>query len=141
MVHKLGEVESRALLFQGRTGRLGCICDGKPYVVPVSYWFDGQSIYIHSLPGRKVTALRAHPRACLQVDEMTDEVHWKSVLAFGHYEEVRAAQERERILREVLARFPHFTPVESAMSEIAGVPQIIIFRLRVETITGVTEGA
>jgi len=48
-----------------------CIAAGWPYVVPVNYFFDGKDIYIHSLPGKKLDALRANPRACLQVDEIT----------------------------------------------------------------------
>src|SRR5437870_7028643 len=53
-----------------------------------AYDTDDERIYSHSLPGRKINALRSHPRACLQVDEMTDDLHWRSVIAFGNFEEI-----------------------------------------------------
>ena len=139
MITQLHSEESRALLRAGKLGRLGCVADGEPYVIPVHYLFEDDSIYIHSLPGRKITALRAHPRACLQVDEIKDAFHWQSVIASGNYEEVTDPQERERILCALFARLPHLTPVESAMIRAAGLTETIIFRLRIDTITGVSE--
>ena len=78
MIRPLSESETRALLSQARTGRLGCVVEGGPYVVPVNYVFHNDSIYIHSLLGRKIKALRANPRACLQVDDIRDENNWRS---------------------------------------------------------------
>ena len=67
MIRPLSEQEAKTVIKEGRIGRLGCIYDDTPYVVPVNYIFDGTSIYIHSLGGCKIAALRANPRACLQV--------------------------------------------------------------------------
>jgi nitroimidazol reductase NimA-like FMN-containing flavoprotein (pyridoxamine 5'-phosphate oxidase superfamily) len=139
MITQLHPEESHAVLGHGKLGRLGCIADGEPYVIPVHYLFEGDSIYIHSLPGRKILALRAHPRACLQVDEIKDAFHWQSVIASGNYEEVTDPHERERIFCALFARLPHLTPVESAMTRSVGLAETIIFRLRIDTITGVSE--
>src|SRR4051794_21655377 len=65
LINSLSQNETRALLSDMRTGRLGCVVDGGPYVVPVNYVFHEDSIYVHSLLGRKINALRANPRACL----------------------------------------------------------------------------
>ena len=118
-------------------GRLGCIADEKPYVVPVNYFFDGKDIYIHSLPGKKINALRDNPRVCLQVDEISDAYHWRSVIAFGNYEEVFDEQARENILSKLFTRLPHLTPVESKLAN--GLKQTIVFRILVDEITGVSE--
>lgn len=140
MITKLARHEADRVLERGRIGHLGCIVDNGPYVVPINYVYDGKSIYIHSLPGRKITALRANPRACLQVDEVEDEFNWRSVIAFGSYDEIVDADERDRILQQIVDRFPHFTPVESAMAQVEGIPQTVIFRLKIESVTGVAEG-
>lgn len=55
MINKLNDDEARELLIEGRIGRLGCIDNGEPYVVPVNYICDGQTILVHSLPGRKLS--------------------------------------------------------------------------------------
>ena len=139
MTRMMDETEARDLMSAGKIGRLGCIYDGEPYVVPVNYVFEDMSIYSHSLPGRKIEALRAHPRACLQVDEIQDDLNWRSVIAYGNFEEIRVPTERRTILGKLLERFPLLTPVESRMVEDAAAPDSIVFRIVVDRITGVEE--
>ncbi|HSB11030.1 MAG TPA: pyridoxamine 5'-phosphate oxidase family protein [Blastocatellia bacterium] len=138
MITPLSQDEARDLLRESRLGRLGCVVDGGPYVVPVNYVFDGENIYIHSLPGRKVAALRANPRACLQVDRVVDDYHWQSAIAFGAYGEVTDRTERDRAVAKLLARFPQLTPVESVPVH-DGQSSVILFRIYVEEVTGVAE--
>jgi nitroimidazol reductase NimA-like FMN-containing flavoprotein (pyridoxamine 5'-phosphate oxidase superfamily) len=140
MTRMLSEAEARDLIADGRIGRLGCVDNGEPYVVPINYVFADRSIYSHSLPGRKIDLLRAHPRACLQVDEIENELKWRSVIAYGNFEEIRVPSERRSILSKLLARFPLLTPVESLMAQDASAPDSIVFRIRIDRITGVTEG-
>jgi nitroimidazol reductase NimA-like FMN-containing flavoprotein (pyridoxamine 5'-phosphate oxidase superfamily) len=136
-IGRLSEDDARAILRAGSLGRLGCIADGSPYVVPVNYCYDGKDIYIHTLPGRKINALRDNPRACLQVDEIQDSYHWRSVIAYGGYEEVSDEKAREEILVILFNRAPNMTPVESKLAD--GLKEIIVFRIKVDEITGVGE--
>src|SRR5574341_2666041 len=101
MINEIGEKESYELLRKQSIGRLGCCEDGEPYVVPVNYWFDGKSIYIHSRPGHKVDVMRANPRVCLQADEINDAYNWRSVIAFGWYEEINDSAQLDHILNEM----------------------------------------
>jgi nitroimidazol reductase NimA-like FMN-containing flavoprotein (pyridoxamine 5'-phosphate oxidase superfamily) len=135
----LAENEAFALLNSGKIGRLGCVNNGEPYVVPINYFVDGASIYSHSLPGRKIETLRAHPRACLQVDSIEDDFHWRSAIAFGRFEEVALPSDRRTILEKLLARFPKLTPVESMIVQDAGAPDSVVFRILIDRITGVEE--
>jgi nitroimidazol reductase NimA-like FMN-containing flavoprotein (pyridoxamine 5'-phosphate oxidase superfamily) len=135
----LSESEARNLITAGRIGRLGCVDNGEPYVVPINYVFADGSIFSHSLPGRKIDVLRAHPRACLQVDEIENDLKWRSVIAYGNFEEIRVPSDRRSILSQLLARFPLLTPVESLMAQDASAPDSIVFRIRIDRITGVTE--
>jgi nitroimidazol reductase NimA-like FMN-containing flavoprotein (pyridoxamine 5'-phosphate oxidase superfamily) len=138
MINRISSDEARLLLGEGCVGRLGCVVDGGPYVVPVSYIFEDDSIYVHSLAGRKTRALAANPRACLQVDDIKDAFNWRSVIAFGSYEEITDEAERRWALRRLLSRFPQLTPVESVPVH-DGQSSVIVFRIRVEEITGVGE--
>jgi nitroimidazol reductase NimA-like FMN-containing flavoprotein (pyridoxamine 5'-phosphate oxidase superfamily) len=136
----LSDGEARDLIAGGKIGRLGCVDNGEPYVVPINYVFEDGSIYSHSLPGRKIEALRAHPRACLQVDKIENDFEWRSAIAYGGFEELRVQGERKAVLRKLLARFPLLTPVESTIAKDAGAPDSIVFRIIVDRITGVKEG-
>lgn len=139
MISRLSPEESYELLRGRRVARLGCIADGEPYVVPVNYAFDGESFFIHSLPGRKVAAMRANPRVCLQVDDLRGEFGWRSVLAFGRYEELTREPERERAMNLLLALFPTLTPVESFIADDAHAPSPVVFRVSIERVTGLQE--
>ncbi|MGB9181467.1 MAG: pyridoxamine 5'-phosphate oxidase family protein [Pyrinomonadaceae bacterium] len=140
MITILSSSEARDLLRQSRLARLGCIVDGEPYVVPINYYLDGDYAYIHSLPGRKVEALRANPRACLQVDDIRDEVVWRSALAYGTCEEIKSQDERALVLNAFYERFPLLTPVEAAIAQDATPPVVIVFRIQISTISGIKEG-
>ena len=134
------EEEARSLLNFAKVGRLGCVVNGEPYIVPINFLFEDGSIYSHSLPGRKLEALRAHPRACFQVDEIRDDFNWRSAIAYGDFEEVRVPSDRQSILGRLLARFPLLTPVESLIVEDANAPDSVVFRIRIDRITGMAEG-
>jgi hypothetical protein len=136
-IGRLKDTDALAILREGALGRLGCIAAGWPYVVPVNYFFDGEVLYIHSLPGKKIDALRANPRVCLQVDEIEDSYNWRSVIAYGTFEEVSSEETRENILTKLYSRLPHMTPVESKLVE--GLKETIVFRIKVDEITGMGE--
>jgi uncharacterized protein len=138
MISPMTEAEAFRLLSICRVRRLGCVYEDGPYVVPINYVFDGESIFIHSLRGRKLETLQTNPRACLQVDEISTPYQWQSVIAYGVFEELSDSSERDRAARLILKRFPNLTPVES-MPVHDGESSVIIFRLRVREVTGVAE--
>ena len=107
--------------------------------MPVNYVFEDGSIYSHSLPGQKIEAMRTHSRVCLQVDEIASDFVWRSVIAYGNFEEIRVPSDRRSILKKLLARFPLLTPVESVVARDANAPDTIVFRIIVDRITGVEE--
>ncbi len=139
MTRVLSEAEAHEVIKAGKVGRLGCIDNDEPYVVPINYIVDEGSIYSHSLPGRKIDAMRAHPRSCLQVDQINDDFHWRSAIAFGDFEEIIRPNYRRAIISKLLSRFPQLTPVESMIAHDAAAPDSVVFRIIVDRVTGVEE--
>ena len=140
MMKILSDREARELFQHSRVARLGCIVDGGPYVVPINCHFHDDYLYSHSLPGLKISGLRENPQACVQVDEIESDLRWRSAIAFGRFEEITKPAERANILNELLRRFPMLTPVESAIAADGVLPEVIVFRIRIERLTGVAEG-
>lgn len=140
MITNLNDEQAHELLKTARVGRLGCIVNGEPYITPINYKFEDDCIYSHSLAGLKIIALRKNPRACIQVDEVESALSWRSVLGFGKFEEITLPSERREILAKLLKTFPMLTPVESAIAEDGSSPEIIVFRIRLERVTGRSEG-
>ncbi|MGV1088415.1 MAG: pyridoxamine 5'-phosphate oxidase family protein, partial [Mycobacterium sp.] len=63
--------------------RLGCLSDGRVYVVPVTYVYDGTYVWGHAMDGAKLKAMRAHPEVCVEVEHVDDMSNWRSVIAWG----------------------------------------------------------
>ena len=140
MMKMLSNDEARKLFQVARVARLGCIVNGEPYVVPITCHLENDSLYSHSLGGLKISGLRENPRACVQVDEIESDLHWRSAIAFGKFEEITKPSERADVLSKLFKRFPLLTPVESAIALDGGVQEVIVFRIRIERLTGVSEG-
>lgn len=71
------EITDRAML--DRIIREALVCHlglsdaGRPYIVPLSYGYDGRYLYFHTAPaGRKLDILAANPAVCFEVEH---EVH------------------------------------------------------------------
>jgi len=104
MIGRLTSEEIENLLHQQFVGHLGCQDKDAVYVVPVSYAYDGGSIYCHSFEGQKVAMMRNNPKVCFQVDEMKDMGNWKSVITLGNFEEIDDEMERRKALHILSAR-------------------------------------
>ena len=141
MITMLDNQQARNVFQSARVARLGCIVNGEPYVVPINYHFEGDCIYSHSLQGLKIDGLRENPRACVQVDEIGTDLDWKSAIAFGRSEEITESNERTEILAKLLNRFPMLTPVEAAIAEDGCPIGVVVFRIKIDRITGVSEGS
>jgi nitroimidazol reductase NimA-like FMN-containing flavoprotein (pyridoxamine 5'-phosphate oxidase superfamily) len=136
-VRKMTTRECWSTLSAARLGRLACALEDQPYIVPISFVVDAESVYSFSMPGQKIEWLRSNPRACLQVDDIRSCERWTSVVARGLYEELSTSPAREEahalLQRSALWWEPGAVPMEAAAAQ-AGDP--IFYRLQVEELTG-----
>ena len=93
LIHELTRDECLTVLGRNTLGRLACVQDGQPYIVPVSFKLDESYIYGFATVGQKVHWMRANPLVCLEVEEITHRRDWTTVLAFGSYEELTDSSE------------------------------------------------
>lgn len=133
VIAALADEEIEALLGSSLVGRIACCAhgaeggDGRPYVVPLAYGYDGEAIYAHSGLGRKIRLMRAQPLVSFEVDRADASDRWRSVIADGIYEEMFDPADRERALRIV---YPQPTPVPDLG------PDTIVFRIRLTARSG-----
>ena len=104
MIVPLSSIEIESLLHSQIVGRIGCSKNDVSYVVPISYAYEGGYVYCHSYEGKKIDMMRKNPEVCFQVDETTDMSNWKSVIAWGEFEELVDPDERIRGLQILLKR-------------------------------------
>jgi nitroimidazol reductase NimA-like FMN-containing flavoprotein (pyridoxamine 5'-phosphate oxidase superfamily) len=102
----ISQQECSDLLNRVSMGRLACSLDGQPYVVPVTFSYEPDCIYIFSTVGKKIDWMRQNPKVCLQVDEVGTNSNWTSVVVMGTYLELHKPQHAAQLehARELLAR-------------------------------------
>ena len=113
-VEDMSPAEMHALLQRESFGHLGCARDGRPYVVPMHYAYDGKDLYFFTTQGMKTHYIDANPQVCLQVEEITDSTNWRSVMVVGQANELTAAAEMQRAMKLITERNPSLTPAISA---------------------------
>src|SRR5215213_804056 len=130
-IRELSSERLEELLRTASVGRIACCGhgqtgDGRPYLVPLAYGYDGHAVYAHSGPGRKLDLMRSEPRVTFEVDEATASDRWRSVIAEGTFEEIDDPPEREAALAVI------YGPT--------GIPdlgrQTVVFRIRLTSRSG-----
>jgi nitroimidazol reductase NimA-like FMN-containing flavoprotein (pyridoxamine 5'-phosphate oxidase superfamily) len=104
MIGKLDNSEIEEVLRKQIVGRLGCHAHDTTYIVPISYAYDGTYIYGHTYDGMKIKMMRENPEVCFEVDIMENMANWKSVIAWGEFEELTDPDERKKGIQELLDR-------------------------------------
>lgn len=103
MFETLNKQEINEVIKDNLVGHLGCHADGKTYVVPVSYAYDGKYLYARSFEGMKLDMMRKNPQVCFQIDKMENMADWKSVIIWGTFEEL-TGEARTKALEKLSAR-------------------------------------
>lgn len=148
MIKDLTGPQMDHLLRSQSYGRLGCGSPDRPYIVPLSYVYDGQYIYGHSKEGTKISLMRQQPKVCFQVDEIQNINNWWSVLIWAEYEELDQDPLKAEAIQLINDRFAAFSstaavnpsqpdPHMTGLAEKATRP--IVFRLKVLDKSGRSE--
>ena len=88
MLGELTSGEIDGVLRREAIGRIGCYAFGRPYVVPITYAYDGVAVYGHSREGLKLRMMRSHPTVCFEVERFESPSSWQSVIALGTFSEL-----------------------------------------------------
>ena len=109
-IDEMGQKEIHELLHKVGYGHLGCIGEGYPYIVPMHYYLKDSEIYIFTTVGMKTEYMDANPKVCLQIEEVHDPVHWRSVVVNGRAERLTEQQDIDRVMQFVKTQNPTLSP-------------------------------
>ena len=116
MIGNLTEEQIEEVLKENVLGRIGCNDGKKTYVVPINYAYDGKFIIAHSVMGMKIEIMRKNPHVCFEVDEMKSFTKWKSVIAWGEYQELADQRDRFFAMRLFVDRMMHIKISKTAIA-------------------------
>jgi nitroimidazol reductase NimA-like FMN-containing flavoprotein (pyridoxamine 5'-phosphate oxidase superfamily) len=145
MLGELALTEVERLLQSEPIARIGCHVEGRTYVVPVAYVYADGSLIGHSADGLKLRMLRKNPDVCVEIEHVDDLANWRSVIAWGRYEEL-SGEEAERALDLLMARFVTLITSETSQPSRATTPSTharsvagrpsVVYRIRLTEKTG-----
>ncbi|MEZ0368565.1 MAG: pyridoxamine 5'-phosphate oxidase family protein [Candidatus Sericytochromatia bacterium] len=143
--------QALAILAQGLMAHVGFVDEGLPYVIPMSYHFDPaepEALYLHGSPHSRVLKLLAQgASACAEVTlleglvysraAMFHSMNYRSVLAFGHSEEVTDAEIKQKMFNAMIARyFEGRTPGQDYQeAPDKHLEQTLVVKLKIESIS------
>jgi nitroimidazol reductase NimA-like FMN-containing flavoprotein (pyridoxamine 5'-phosphate oxidase superfamily) len=137
-VEDMAPAEMHGLLQRESFGHLGCARNNRPYVVPMHYAYDGKELFFFTTQGMKTQFIDANPQVCLQVEEITDSTHWRSVMVIGKAEQITRKEEMQQAMKLITERNPSLIPAISA-TELDGLGRavdIALYRIVPELIDG-----
>jgi uncharacterized protein len=110
-IDEMSSKEIYELLRKIGYGHLGFIHEGKPYVMPMHYYLEGEEIYMFTTEGMKTHDIDASPEICLQVEEIIDDpLHWRSVIVTGQAKRLTEKAEIERVRTLIKEVNPTLSP-------------------------------
>ena len=136
MMGNLTQTEVEDVLRSEVVGRIACVADGWPYIVPVTYVYDGGDfVFSHAAEGRKTAAMRENRQVCFEVEQIRSMGNWRTVIALGRYEEL-ARDEEERAMDLLAGQFAWGhggTPPLDRREDVhrrEGIVRPVLFRIR-----------
>ena len=144
MLGELNETQINNVLSSQVLGRLACTSKKEPYIVPLTYTYDGEYIYGQTKKGKKLKMLRKNPNVCFEVDMMTDMANWQSVLVYGKFEELKnkkSGKARDILFKRVYPLMTSSTihTHEHAVSSVvddSNREKPIMYRIKIKKVTG-----
>ena len=124
--------------------RLGLSKDNTPYIIPLSFGYDGEFIYFHTASeGRKIDYMTANNSVCFEFDHnvslVTDEntaCNWtftfQSVVGYGTVHEITDRSGKAEGLNHIME---HYSGKSWKFGD-AALDQTRVWRITNETITG-----
>ncbi len=133
------------LLSRAEVGQLATVSpDGRPYVIPVCFYYEDERIYFHcALKGKKLDNLRANPNVCFSVFEVlgigvgadrpcNSWAYYRSVVASGTAK-ILVGDEKLRPLRLLAEKFAH-GPVAEMPADSVG--RTCVVEITIDEISG-----
>jgi nitroimidazol reductase NimA-like FMN-containing flavoprotein (pyridoxamine 5'-phosphate oxidase superfamily) len=136
-----------AIIRSAQVCRLAMIDGGEPYLVPLSFGYDGRAIYFHSAAeGRKVAALRRSARVCFEMETDVEPVRgmsacqwgmrYASVIGYGNAVFLSDADAKRRALELIMA---HYADGLHAFPE-KELARTLVFRVDIEKLAAKRSG-
>ncbi len=107
-----------AIIRGSQVCRLALVAEGRPYLVPLSFGYDGAAFFFHTAPaGRKIAAFLAGGEVCFECECNVEvrrgsednacqwSMNYESVIGYGLIAELTAPDEKRHALNQIMRQY------------------------------------
>ena len=146
MIYNLKDHRCKEILHNNYIGHLGYVYNNKPFVLPITYYYNilQNTITCYSGEGHKINALRTNSNVSLEVAEIESLNQWQCVVIEGQFREFEGSSAKlnlhkfyegvKRLIEEKEGKSPKF--ISEFSSKLYREGQPIVFEIAVSTLTG-----
>jgi uncharacterized protein len=136
--------EIDAIIRGSHVCRIALAMDNMPYVIPVSFGYDGDSIFLHTAKeGKKINYIKNNNNICFEFErnvklfkDTKNACKWtffyESVIGFGKIHELESLEQREVGLNRIMSQY-------SGKKRVFGedpLKNIRVWKIEITSITG-----
>jgi nitroimidazol reductase NimA-like FMN-containing flavoprotein (pyridoxamine 5'-phosphate oxidase superfamily) len=140
----LTKEQSEHVLRSGLIGRIGFSDEDGVYIVPVTYVYDNEVIYVHSKEGMKVRMMRKNPKVCFEVDSIENMTNWRCVIIQGKFRELQTEAEqtkafailKDRLMPYLLSETMRPKGFENGAMEMEKERKPVVYVIQIDHMTG-----
>ena len=137
---------SARVLRKNYLGHLAYLWQGKPYLIPITYYFDhtDNTIISYTSEGHKIDAMRKNNSVTVQVEEIQSMFNWESAMVHGTFEELKGSVAKQKLhlftegVKSIIKRKEHkeveFINEFSSKLYSRGIP--IVYRVKILEVMG-----
>lgn len=127
--------------------RLAMVDGDRPYVVPLCFGYQGDTLYVHgAVKGKKIDLLKKNPNVCVEFDQNTGvvpaenpcdwDMKYRSVIGYGTATFVEDPYEKMAALSIIIS---HYSEKSFHLPE-AQLRKTVVIRIDIEHMTGKQSG-
>ncbi|MDZ7860587.1 MAG: pyridoxamine 5'-phosphate oxidase family protein [Candidatus Krumholzibacteriota bacterium] len=132
------------IIRSSRVCRLAVATDNIPYIVPLSFGYDGEFLYFHTgKKGKKIDCFKRGPAVCFEFDhdvalagDRKDPCKWtftyKSVIGFGRVSELTLKEDKRYALNQIMLQYSG----RKWEFEDARIAAVRIWKVSIDSVTG-----
>ena len=141
----LKKFEAIYILKNNYIGNLSYVWQNKPYVVPITFYYDEEehSILSYAGEGHKINAMRINKYVSMGVAQIESVNKWQSILIHGTFEELSGAYAKQElhefvngVKKTMFIRDDKYPDLISEFSSKINSGKPIVYRIRISDITG-----
>lgn len=146
MIEAQQDEENVLLLSTNFIGRLAYMKGKSPNIVPITYFYDIENncVLSYAKEGHKIEAMRENPTVSFQVDDISSIQKWRSVQAYGVFQELESNTAKDQLHRffegvqdtiaSLKSEHPKFIQDFSTRLQQTGMP--LVYRIAITNIVG-----